>query len=370
MECQLETLKTEFSIIKENISIISENSISIKSKIEKLKRVYSEMISSNCHRKIFLFCLESFNFQIKSFSVDTENIRNSLLLIINRIYCDYYKLLNLIIGMFNESKNTLPSTIKEHPAYDNLNPLFEYCHSDIFDVHEDVCVLIENTIGIYNKNQLTIDSYTSKSQTGICILNFIKTLEYDNSVLKDKIQLYLNYMDFFKNTQIKYLRKLVRKMESLKKEIDDEIEIDDDIPPEPNVTMSVVESNATMSVVEPNVTMSVVEIPVVKEKPIKKEKEKMIVKTIVKEKEKLIAKEKEKTIVKEKPKSKVKGIHKNDNDVNLAIVSEVPNIDDIVPNADVVVPNTDDIVPNADVVVPNADDIVPNTDVVVPNTDE
>ena len=369
MEYQLETLKTEFSIIKENIRIISENSTSIKSKIEKLKRVYSEMISSNCHRKIFLFCLESFNFQIKSFSVDTENIRNSLLLIINRIYCDYYKLLNLIIGMFNESKNTLPSTIKERPAYDNLNPLFEYRHSDVFDVHDDVCMLIEKVIGMYNTNQSIIDSYTSKSQTGICILNFIKTLEYDNSVLKDKIQLYLNYMDFFKNTQIKHLGKLVRKMESLKTEIDDEIEIDDDIPPEPIVTA-----------MEPNIVMTVVEIPVAKEKPIKKEKEKTIVKTIVKEKEKLIAKEKEKTIVKEKLKSKVKDVHKNDNDLNLAIASEVPvsdvvvdvipNTDDVVPNADVVVPNTDVVVPNTDVVVPNTDVVVPNTDVVVPNTDE
>ena len=236
--------------------------------------------------------------------------------------------------MFNE----LSSKIKERPAYDNLNPLFEYRHSDVFDVHEDVCVLIENLIGMYNTNQLTIDSYTSKSQTGICILNFIKTLEYDNSVIKDKIQLYLNYMDFFKNTQIKHLSKLVRKMESLKTEIDDEIEIDDDIPPEPIVTA-----------MEPNVTMTVVEIPVVKEKPIKKEK----VKTIVKEKEKLIAKEKEKTIAKEKSKSKVKDVHKNEKDVNLAIASEVPNTEDVEDVVDVV-----DVVPNAEDVV----DVVPNTD--------
>jgi hypothetical protein len=80
----------------------------------------------------------------------------------------------------------------------------------------------------HNSNQMKIDSYTSKSQTGICILNFIKTLEYDNSVLKDQIMLYLNYMDFFKNTQTKHLTKLLKKMEALKTEIDEEIVFDAD----------------------------------------------------------------------------------------------------------------------------------------------
>jgi hypothetical protein len=76
----------------------------------------------------------------------------------------------------------------------------------------------------------------SKSQTGINIFNFIKTLEYDNSVLKDQIVLYLNYMDFFKITQTKYLAKLVGKTDSLKKEIDAEI-VDDLEPPDPPVSV-------------------------------------------------------------------------------------------------------------------------------------
>ena len=79
-------------------------------------------------------------------------------------------------------------------------------------------------------------AYTSKSQSGICIANFIKTLEYDNSVLKDQINLYLGYMDFFKSTQTKYLVKLLNKMELLKKEINDEINDDIDPPPPPNNT--------------------------------------------------------------------------------------------------------------------------------------
>ena len=228
MESQLELLKLEFNLVKENIKKISSNYNSIKEKIGKLKHVYSEMISTNSHKKIFLFCLESFNFQIKAFNVDTENINNSLLLITNRIYCDYYKLFKLISSLFDDYKYKLPSSIKEKPVYNDLNPFAEYKLEDVCNLHEDVCSLILNLIDTHNSNQIKIDSYTSKSQTGICILNFIKTLEYDNSVLKDQIMLYLNYMDFFKNTQTKHLTKLLRKMEALKTEIDEEIVFDVD----------------------------------------------------------------------------------------------------------------------------------------------
>lgn len=243
MESQLESLKSEFSIVKENTCKILANYNSIKEKIGKLKHVYSEMISTNSHKKIFLFCLESFNFQIKTFNVDTENIHNSLLLITNRVYCDYYKLFKLISSLFDEYKYKFPSTIKELPIYNDLNPFAEYKLTDVCILHEDVCSLILSLIQMHTINQAKIDSYTSKSQTGICILNFIKTLEYDNSVLKDQIMLYLNYMDFFKNTQTKHLTKLLKKMEALKTEIDEEIVFDSDSdtdsdtdsdPPDPN----------------------------------------------------------------------------------------------------------------------------------------
>ena len=233
MEEQLKLLKTEFSIVKENIHTIHLNSTSIKTKIEKLRTIYSQMVSENSSKKIFLFCLESFNFQIKSFSVDNENLNKSLLLISNRVYCDYYKLFKLIKSLFEEYKYSTPKEIVEPPVYDILNPFFEYSVETISKMHGDVTLMLETLIDYYNNNCDNIQAYNCKSQTGICITNFIKTLEYDNSVLKDQINLYLSYMDFFKNTQIKHLMKLLCKMELLKKEINDEIndDIDEDICP-------------------------------------------------------------------------------------------------------------------------------------------
>jgi hypothetical protein len=149
------------------------------------------------------------------------------------VYCDYYKLFKLIKSLFEEYKYSTPKEIVEPPVYDILNPFFEYSVETISKMHGDVTLMLETLIDYYNNNCDNIQAYNCKSQTGICITNFIKTLEYDNSVLKDQINLYLSYMDFFKNTQIKHLMKLLCKMELLKKEINDEIndDIDEDVSP-------------------------------------------------------------------------------------------------------------------------------------------
>jgi len=233
MEEQLCTLIHEFTAVKENINSINKNISSVKTKLDKMRSVYSKMISTNSHKKIFLFCLESFNFQIKSFSVDSDNLQKSLLLVSNRVYCDYYKLFKLIKTLFDDYGYQVPKEIGNLHTYDILNPFFEYLVPDIDKIHGDVCLLINALIEYYNDNCVKIANYTSKSQTGISIFNFIKTLEYDNSVLKDQIVLYLNYMDFFKITQTKYLAKLVGKTDSLKQEIDAEIVDDLDPPPPP-----------------------------------------------------------------------------------------------------------------------------------------
>jgi hypothetical protein len=138
--------------------------------------------------------------------------------------------------LFEEYKYIVPKKISEPPVYDILNPFFEYSVDDISKMHGDVCLLLYTLIDYFNNNCDNIMAYTSKSQSGICISNFIKTLEYDNSILKDQIHLYLSYMDFFKSTQTKYLVKLLHKMELLKKEINDEINDDIDPPPPPNNT--------------------------------------------------------------------------------------------------------------------------------------
>ncbi len=197
----------------------------LKNKIAELKSLYGEIISNNSNRKIFLFCLESFNFQIKLFSVDSDNLNNSLILMSNRIYCDYYKLMKILLQLFADSEYVLPE-LQDFPIYNDLRPMEKYSIANIETIYSNVCLLLDTLIIKYKENENKINQYSLKSQTGICIINLIQTMEYDNSVLKDQIMLYIGYLNFFYKSQKKYLTKLLKKISNLKKEIDSEVNLE------------------------------------------------------------------------------------------------------------------------------------------------
>ena len=75
----------------------------------------------------------------------------------------------------------------------------------------------------YKESEAVIRQYKTKSKTGIYIVNFINTIEYDNAILKDQIDLYINYLFFFQDTQTTYLSKLNKKMVGFLNEIEEDI---------------------------------------------------------------------------------------------------------------------------------------------------
>ena len=92
----IEKLKKNFYLIIELVNSFNKKKINVQKKLEELKQLYQSIIKKN-NKKIFLFCLDSFFFQYKSFQMDIEHIEKTRLTILNRIYCDYYKLYTLLV---------------------------------------------------------------------------------------------------------------------------------------------------------------------------------------------------------------------------------------------------------------------------------
>lgn len=223
-EDEIFKLKNDFLQVKGVVDKIVEIKSSIKHKLTRLKEIHSDLIKDNDTKPIFLICLESFHFQYKVMSVDTSNLHRNFLLYTNRTYCDYNNLYNLLQKVFNTYGIDIPTTTM-HPSYDDLDPFTEYKLDDIYLAHDNAIELLMCLICKLRENEITVKKYKIKSQTGIRIENFIKTLEYDNKVLRDQIELYTNYFDFFQKTQNKYFNKLLEKIVSLQEEIDDDIEL-------------------------------------------------------------------------------------------------------------------------------------------------
>lgn len=223
-EDEIFKLKNDFLSVKGVVDKIVEVKSTIKHKLTRLKEIHSDLIKDNDTKPIFLICLESFHFQYKVMSVDTSNLHRNFLLYTNRAYCDYYNLYNLLHKIFNTYKIDVPTSTM-HPVYDDLDPFAEYRLDDIYLAHDNALELLVCLICKLRDSELAVKKYKIKSQSGIRIDNFIKTLEYDNKVLKDQIELYTNYFDFFQSTQHKYFNKLLDKIVALQEEIDDDIEL-------------------------------------------------------------------------------------------------------------------------------------------------
>ena len=208
--------------MKNTVDKIADMSVSIKRKLGQLKEIHTDLIKDNDSKKIFLVCLESFHFQYKVMMFDTDNLQRNFLMLTNRAYFDYYNLYNMLHKLFEDYKIDIP-TVAQHLVYNDLEPFSEYSLENIYLVHDNAVELITCLIGKLRENEFSVNRYKSKSQCGIRIANFINTLEYENKIMRDQIELYTNYCNFFQETQLKYFTKLLNKVKALQDDIDADI---------------------------------------------------------------------------------------------------------------------------------------------------
>ena len=223
----IEKLKTNFN----NLIIIKKEIVKVKmtlaNTLNKLKLVYNDLIKTNT-KKIFLFCLDSFYFQYKTFVLEMEHIDKTRALVNNRMYCDYYKLYNIICNYIKENKTELTLSeleLKTYPVYKDLDPFHEYKIDDIRSIHDNILHII-NTLYLQTETKSgDIMGYNDKHNIGFSISNFLNTLEYENRLLKEQISLYVNYVSFFHISQKKQLNRLLLKIQEFNKDVEENIHI-------------------------------------------------------------------------------------------------------------------------------------------------
>jgi len=221
----IETLKTEFRDIIGFYQEIQTKRALIQSKLVELKDIYNTLIKDN-NKKIFLFCLDSFYFQYKVLTYEMENLSRYISLINNRMYGDYYKLYNIIIlqsSQCNIDTKKIADQLKTYPPYKDLEPFHEYDITDTTNIHQEILVVINQLYSFYNTKETSINDYTGNTKIGISIANFINTLEYENTLIREQISLYIGYVSFFHKSQRTYLTKLLSKIRGFQQEIEEDI---------------------------------------------------------------------------------------------------------------------------------------------------
>ena len=220
----IDALKQNFDRLIEIDELIFEKKNNITNNLNKLKTTYNSLVKYNS-KKIFLFCLDSFYFQYKILNMEMENLTKFIILINNRMYGDYYKLYNIIM-MQNKEKNIqipISPDIKKMPIYKDLEPFHEYKIDDIKEIHKIILQIIDDLHLFYEQSEKKIHDYADNTNVGISITNFLTTLEYENTMLREQMGLYINYIHFFHSSQENYLAKLYTKMDMFYREIEEDI---------------------------------------------------------------------------------------------------------------------------------------------------
>ena len=231
METRLNQIKTDFTLLvnlkEDNIKTMH----TLGQKIIKLKEIYTEFINNN-KQNIFVFGLDSFHFQGKLIDIEYEDMKRIFYAITNRMYCEYFKLYKLIIEYIsnNISDKRLLELIRvnnNYPVYKDLEPFKQYDFTLIQNLHEIIIALLQAINGYISNKDNELEAYKIKNSSGLNIDNFVTTFNFNVVVMREKLTLFVTYMEFFHKLHNKYLKRLATKIQLMFSQIANDIQFED-----------------------------------------------------------------------------------------------------------------------------------------------
>lgn len=231
MDARLNNLKPAFTQIvdlkNENIKTFA----TLADKMKKLKEFYADFIKNN-KNNLFMFGLDSFHFQEKIIDIEHEDMQRLFDAIINRMYCEYYKLCKIIVDYIQ--KNISDKKIVElttmnmnFPIYKDLEPFKKYDFDNIQNLHENLLVLFQGIYGFYLNKEHELKNHQIKNSIGLNIDNFVNTFQFNNIVIREKLTLFITYLEFFHKLHNKYLKRFTTKLQLMVSQVTNDIKFED-----------------------------------------------------------------------------------------------------------------------------------------------
>jgi hypothetical protein len=230
MDARIGQLKTDFNAIVNVRGNVMNTFDLLLQRIEKLKTLYSEFIVNN-ENQLFIFGLDSFRFQGKLIDIEFEDMRRIFRSINNRMYCEYFKLYRIVVGYATETihdKRVLEVIkLNDYPIYKDLEPFKEYEFDIIIELHENSLILLSAIVNYVETKENELAVYEKQRVTGLNIDNFVTSFRYDITMMKEKVNLFLTYLEFFHKLHSKYLRRFSHKIQLMQSHVDTDIRFDE-----------------------------------------------------------------------------------------------------------------------------------------------
>jgi len=231
MRIKLEELKKQFKIIKETQVKVKYIFNILENILLKLKETYIEFIKNN-KETLFIFGLDSFQFQSKLIDIEYEDMKRLFLSINNRMYCEYYKLYKIIEEYVKENitdKKTIEiiKIPKNFIVYNDLEPYKQYEFEMIQEIHENIILLLYEIDDFVINKDNDLHQHKIKQESGFNINNFVSTFNYNIIMVREKGTLFISYIEFFHNLHTKYLQRFTMKINLLYNHVIHDIKFED-----------------------------------------------------------------------------------------------------------------------------------------------
>uniref|UniRef100_A0A6C0EE19 Uncharacterized protein n=1 Tax=viral metagenome TaxID=1070528 RepID=A0A6C0EE19_9ZZZZ len=229
-DSRLHILKNTFSTILNNRKDLLNTFIQQQVKIQLLKNNYAEYVKNN-NSALLVFGLDTFHFQSKLLDMEYDELNKFFLIINNRIYCEYFKLYKIIIEYLNKNIKEpklmdMTKTINRFPVYKDLEPYKQYDIQTISDIHEQIILLLTGFDIFITNKETVFKSHIQKKNIGFNLDNFVNTYNYDITIIREKLSLFLDYIDFFHRIHSKYLNTFSEKLNLMISELNRDIRPD------------------------------------------------------------------------------------------------------------------------------------------------
>jgi ribosomal protein S19 len=231
MEVNLEQLKKNFIIIKEIRNKVTNLFHILGEHLSKLKQTYTEFIKIN-KDNLFVFGLDSFQFQSKIIDIEFDDMKRLFLAINNRMYCEYYKLYKIIFDYIKENINDRKSldifkVVNSFPVYKDLEPFKQYNFDTIQEIHDNIILLLYGINEFVSIKENELHSHQKKQSIGLNINNFVNTFNYNILMVKEKGILFISYIEFFHSLHTKHLQRFAMKMNLMYNQLIHDIRFED-----------------------------------------------------------------------------------------------------------------------------------------------
>jgi len=231
MEVNLEQLKKNFIVIKDIRNKVTNLFQILGDHLIKLKQTYSEFVKMN-KDNLFVFGLDSFQFQSKLIDIEFCDMKRLFLAINNRMYCEYYKLYKIIAEYIKDNINDrktldIVKLVNSFPVYKDLEPFKQYNFETIQEIHDNIILLLYGINEFILNKENELQWHQKKQSIGLNINNFVNTFNYNILIVKEKGTLFISYIEFFHSLHTKHLQRFAMKMNLMYTQLTHDIRFDD-----------------------------------------------------------------------------------------------------------------------------------------------